>query len=288
LIYTADGRFAQVHVASDVPKIASNNRLTGRPEEYAAMDLFNLCARALHYCPNVDITFGDFLRALITTQYELHAEDPHGYRDALMQAFRLRGILPSGVRFFSEDALRWDSLDLPPCPGLVLEDSRTQEKGARDANRQVLTDYIRTHAAQLQFEPLRDPSNPKDRAGQSQRLFLDSHPGNLKGIYYYRLRRNDELGYETDDLFVVVHQATSMPLYPEKRSARFHAVGGAVLVFAADGSVRYAISKGLRDPTRLATMRSAHASMEALGLTTNDTVFRNLPALSFAAMHRSF
>jgi lipocalin-like protein len=35
LIFTPDGRFAQVHVASDVPKIASNNRLTGTPEEYA-------------------------------------------------------------------------------------------------------------------------------------------------------------------------------------------------------------------------------------------------------------
>jgi Lipocalin-like domain len=35
LIFTADGQFAQIHVASDVPKIASNNRLTGTPEEYA-------------------------------------------------------------------------------------------------------------------------------------------------------------------------------------------------------------------------------------------------------------
>src|SRR6476659_3765766 len=35
LIFTADGRFAQIHVASDVPKIAYNNRLTGTPEEYA-------------------------------------------------------------------------------------------------------------------------------------------------------------------------------------------------------------------------------------------------------------
>jgi hypothetical protein len=37
LIFTADGRFAQVHVASDVPRIASNNRLTGTPEEYGAI-----------------------------------------------------------------------------------------------------------------------------------------------------------------------------------------------------------------------------------------------------------
>jgi len=35
LIFTADGHFAQIHIAGDVPKIASNNRLTGTPEEYA-------------------------------------------------------------------------------------------------------------------------------------------------------------------------------------------------------------------------------------------------------------
>jgi len=37
LIFTADGRFAQIHVASDVPRIASNNRLTGTAEEYQAI-----------------------------------------------------------------------------------------------------------------------------------------------------------------------------------------------------------------------------------------------------------
>jgi hypothetical protein len=37
LIFTPDGRFAQIHVASDVPKIASGNRLTGTAEEYAAI-----------------------------------------------------------------------------------------------------------------------------------------------------------------------------------------------------------------------------------------------------------
>jgi hypothetical protein len=37
LIFTPDGRFAQIHVAADAPKIASNNRLTGTAEEYAAI-----------------------------------------------------------------------------------------------------------------------------------------------------------------------------------------------------------------------------------------------------------
>jgi len=35
LIFTADGQFSQIHAASDLPKIASNNRLTGTPEENA-------------------------------------------------------------------------------------------------------------------------------------------------------------------------------------------------------------------------------------------------------------
>ena len=37
LIFTPDGRVAQIHVAGDVPKIASNNRMTATPEEYAAI-----------------------------------------------------------------------------------------------------------------------------------------------------------------------------------------------------------------------------------------------------------
>jgi hypothetical protein len=37
LIFTPDGHFSQIHIASDVPRIASNNRLNGTAEEYAAI-----------------------------------------------------------------------------------------------------------------------------------------------------------------------------------------------------------------------------------------------------------
>ena len=37
LVFTPDGHFTQIHVAGDVPKIASNNRLTGTPKEYGAI-----------------------------------------------------------------------------------------------------------------------------------------------------------------------------------------------------------------------------------------------------------
>jgi hypothetical protein len=38
LVFTTDGHFVQFHAASDLPKLASNNRLTGTPEEYAAIN----------------------------------------------------------------------------------------------------------------------------------------------------------------------------------------------------------------------------------------------------------
>jgi hypothetical protein len=37
LVFTPDGHFSQIHIASDVPKISSNNRLNGTAEEYAAI-----------------------------------------------------------------------------------------------------------------------------------------------------------------------------------------------------------------------------------------------------------
>ena len=37
LVFTPDGHFTQIHVASDVPKIASNHQLTGTPEEYGSI-----------------------------------------------------------------------------------------------------------------------------------------------------------------------------------------------------------------------------------------------------------
>jgi Lipocalin-like domain len=37
LIFTVGGQFAQIHTAGDLPKIASNNRLSGTPEEYATI-----------------------------------------------------------------------------------------------------------------------------------------------------------------------------------------------------------------------------------------------------------
>ena len=76
-----------------------------------AVHLLHICIRALDYCPPHDITFGDYLRALISADLAIAPEDEHGYRLALIEAFRARGIFPDRVNTYSVDSLRWNPPD---------------------------------------------------------------------------------------------------------------------------------------------------------------------------------
>jgi len=73
-----------------------------------AKHLLRMCVRALDYCPPVHLQFGDFLRALITADREVETKDELGYRVALVETFRARGIYPKGLRSFSVDTLPWN------------------------------------------------------------------------------------------------------------------------------------------------------------------------------------
>ena len=82
------------------------NRLAQEASKTAA-HVLNMCIRALDYCPPVDLTFGEYLRALITADMDLMPADEHRYRVAFIEAFRRRGIYPRDLRTLSEDSLRW-------------------------------------------------------------------------------------------------------------------------------------------------------------------------------------
>jgi hypothetical protein len=69
--------------------------------------ILNMCIHALDYCPPVDISFGEYLRALITADVDYNPADPYGYRVAFIESFRKRGIYPSHVRNLSEESLIW-------------------------------------------------------------------------------------------------------------------------------------------------------------------------------------
>jgi len=111
---------------SDLFRIASNgtgilpagelhpdlvNRLTSEAAT-SAQHVLNMCIRALDFLPPVDMTFGDFLRALITADCEIVPEDDQNYRLHFIESFRNRGIYPEGINTLSVESLRWPRLDL--------------------------------------------------------------------------------------------------------------------------------------------------------------------------------
>lgn len=72
----------------------------------AASDVLAVCIRAMDYVPPVDITFGEYLRALITADYVRDQSDER-YRVAFIEAFRAWGIYPEEMQALSTQSLRW-------------------------------------------------------------------------------------------------------------------------------------------------------------------------------------
>ena len=144
-----------------------------------AEQFFTICARALDYCPPVDITFGDFLRAVLTADLDFHPDDPDGVRDALMQAFRLRGIVADEVASFSEDSLFWPKVKRRKLEvdGLVFGDPNGLTTDEKNTNGKVLRAFAARNATLLGFrgpEPIAAPSfHPMFHTGQDGRLYLN-------------------------------------------------------------------------------------------------------------------
>ena len=92
------------------------NRLAQEASKTAA-HVLTICIRALDYAPPVDLTFGDYLRALVTADQDLVPDDRWAYRVAFIEAFRRQGIYPEGVRSLSEESLTWEPPEVE-LPGL--------------------------------------------------------------------------------------------------------------------------------------------------------------------------
>jgi hypothetical protein len=132
----------------------------------AARHILHMCIRALDYCPPVDLTFGDYLRALITADRDVVADDPLYYRVALIDSFRRWGIFPEGVRNLSEESLLWQ----PPS----AEEAEVLTRALGDAtvlrglcpdwglssNRRVVFEQAKANQERLQ-NGLLDPPHPE-------------------------------------------------------------------------------------------------------------------------------
>lgn len=145
------------------------DRLAGEASK-SARHILQICIRALDYCPPMDITFGDYLRAIITADYDLYPEDKHRYRVAVIEAFRRWGIYPKGIRALSLESLLWPTvteahLDLRPIEEVTAELPSTDAKGSKEKlysksdiqavdQAELLQDLSQVVAAQKIQEPL--------------------------------------------------------------------------------------------------------------------------------------
>nr|WP_299174664.1 hypothetical protein [uncultured Allomuricauda sp.] len=107
------------------------NRLAKEASKTAG-HVLSICIRAIDYCPPIDITFGEYLRAIITADCDLVDEDKNHYRLAFIDAFKRRGIYPKGIKTLSVESLRYSEVDIN---GNSTEMVKTLTKFLKDYSR---------------------------------------------------------------------------------------------------------------------------------------------------------
>ena len=201
-----------------------------------AINIQNICLRALDYCPPVDITFGDYLRALVTADRDTVAEDGNGYRAALVNAFRARGIYPEGVISYSDDALSW---------------KRYRGTHSSDVNLGKLWQLLNKYE-----------DNPNDKVTRSElyeglwakaKLFCEelglASQLKPKPESLHPLQRIRPDGMLERRIVAQIVQTKEMPLVEgDPTSPKFKFRGGATLLIERSGELQYTIVKPIEGP----------------------------------------
>ena len=205
----------------------------------------NLAIRAVDYCPPVDVRLGEYLRALLTSDYDLVPDDPWGYREALVRAFRRHGVHVEGVLDLSEDALLWRGPErrLPRIPGMSRCDGETlpnilqtvlkvrpplTEQALQRRRAQVVGRYV-TEPAHLYYFGLA----PRNTAKKVERPVVES---------VREVRRVGPDGTFNEDIVAEVVQRR------RSRGRWFH--GGATIILSTTGVVRYVVAKNVMSVRR--------------------------------------
>jgi hypothetical protein len=209
--------------------------LTTKEAAQAAQDVLTMCLRAFEYLPPVDVTFGDYLRAIVTADFELNPHDEFERRASFVDAFRARGVFAPNVSSLAEEALRLDrpvELDEKSiAPEVVTDVLASQfdfiEKGKRHHRDELrpaaLHDFAMANAPALQLDP-------------NKKIQVEGfHPS-------FHIDENGQLLVELVARWVQTYE----PKDPQRVE-----IGGVVLragttaVFAADGTVRYVTARPL-------------------------------------------
>ena len=239
------------------------NRIAG---ETALVEtaVLRMCFRAFDYLPPVDVTFGDFLRALVTADFELNPSDPDELRFAMIEAFRERGIYPAGVISLAEEALILPSgAGLRPLPPDLAGLAR--ELLARTASALDWTGRVRTRGTGAKgtrggsvLDRYARMVSPPSAAGKSSKPPATLQAQIAQSLHAYALnnaRRLKLSGSGTisvagfapvfrvgaDQKLVVEIVVQFVRTLPPVGDMPVH--GGTTVVFDADGMPRYFIHK---------------------------------------------
>lgn len=210
-----------------------------------ARKFLNILIRAIDYCPPFHCSFGEFLRAAITADYDLVGEDGASYREIIVAAFRRYGVTVPDVPTLSVESLLWK----PPGTGpIVIPQLRfrnlglTFEDGYCDWPQDDDGDSAE-RAAKALGRMICTPAHARDFGlvapeGAFQRPRL---------LSLRTLRRVSLRGDVAFDLVAEVVQKVRV------REGWF--LGGSTIVVSSEGEVRYAIAKHADSRTRLAAQR---------------------------------
>ncbi|MGO9519578.1 MAG: tetratricopeptide repeat-containing protein, partial [Candidatus Korobacteraceae bacterium] len=269
------------------------NRLAHEAAKTAGQFL-RICIRALDYCPPVDITFGDYLRAMITADVDYVRDDKLNYRLAILEGFQRRGIQPSDVRNFSVESVVWrpprrHDFDLRPLFEAESEENRLTPEWRSAIARQQVWKAMQENKEKVK-NWLEEYCSPPvgDELGLS--LGVDSpaglyrHNGRPKvEVHSMRLaRRNTVSGTTVTDMVVEILQQRrgyfdeakqaeidkSAGELPESETGDFTFYGGCTLMIdPSDCRIRYSITKHILSKSRLERERRFRSGQPSLAAT---------------------
>jgi hypothetical protein len=211
-----------------------------------ASQFLSILIRAIDYCPPVDIRFGDYLRALITADYDLVPDDPFGYREALIDAFRRRAIFPAFVNNLSEDALIWNRPRKNVGPIASLNFANLRFRG--DPQNAASSDELKRQARSLGDVICRPHVadefgiiSPGDAAKAHMEVDLP---------YLQSIRSTRRVGPDGQVVFDLVAELTQRrSVRKDGRNLDFY--GGSTVILGPEGEIRYVISKSVTSEARL-------------------------------------
>lgn len=195
-----------------------------------ALSLLTMCIRAFDYLPPIDVSFGDFLRALVTADKALVANDIYGQRNALIEGFRRRGIYATGARSLAEESLIWEGPETPvaPLPPTIVS---ALTRTAQAFRRIRVEEGDHTVATELDAEARDALMTWGGRHTEALKLSPDLYTEISTIRHNFRVAPDGQLVIE-----IIVQMVQR-----DQPDAALLPVRGVTLVASADGTIRYVI-----------------------------------------------